>query len=136
MCSPASFVLQVASAPVVDVALKVGSVSDQVTVQADAALVETHSTGVGTVVDQQRVVDLPLNGREVTQLIQLAGSATAGNGSQNLNTIRNYPTLLLSVAGGQGNGITYLLDGANHNDPFNNLNLPLPFSRRATGVQG
>jgi hypothetical protein len=120
-------VLQVASAPVVDVQLKIGSVSDQVTVQADAALVETHSTGVGTVVDQQRVVDLPLNGREVTQLIQLAGLATAGNGSQNLNTIRNYPTLLISVAGGQGNGITYLLDGANHNDPFNNLNLPLPF---------
>src|ERR1019366_5915592 len=50
-----------------------------------------------------------------------------GDGAGYLNTIRNYPTLLISVAGGQGNGITYLLDGGNHNDAFNNLNLPLPF---------
>jgi hypothetical protein len=31
------------------------------------------------------------------------------------------------VAGGLSNGVTFLLDGASHNDPFNNLNLPLPF---------
>lgn len=119
-------VLQVDSNPTVDAALKVGSVNEQVTVQADAAMVETHSTGVGTVVDQQRVVELPLNGRNATQLIFLGGMANTGNGT-NLNTIRNYPTVLVSVAGGQGNGVTYLLDGATHNDVMNNLNLPLPF---------
>src|SRR5579871_2801142 len=122
----AGIVLQVDSNPTIDVPLKLGSVSEQVLVQADAAMVETHSTGVGTVVDQQRVVDLPLNGREATQLIFLSGMATTGNGT-NLNTIRNYPTQLISVAGGQGNGITYLLDGGTHNDVMNNLNLPLPF---------
>jgi hypothetical protein len=119
-------VLQVDSNPSVDVNLKVGSVTEQVLVQADAAMVETHSTGVGTVVDQKRVVDLPLNGRQATQLIFLSGMATTGNGT-NLNTIRNYPTQLISVAGGQGNGLTYLLDGGTHNDVMNNLNLPLPF---------
>ena len=119
-------VLQVDSNPTLDVALQVGSVNEQVTVQADASMVETHSTGVGTVVDQRRVVDLPLNGRQATQLIFLSGMATTGNGT-NLNTIRNYPTQLISVAGGQGNGITYLLDGGMHNDVMNNLNLPLPF---------
>jgi carboxypeptidase family protein len=119
-------VLQVDSNPTIDIALKVGSVSEQVVVQADAAMVETHSTGVGTVVDQKRVVDLPLNGRQATQLIFLSGMATTGNGT-NLNTIRNYPTQLISVAGGQGNGVTYLLDGGTHNDVMNNLNLPLPF---------
>jgi len=119
-------VLQVASNPTLDASLKVGSVTEQVVVQADAAMVETHSTGVGQVVDQQRIVDLPLNGRQVTQLIFLSGLANAAT-NNGLNTIRNYPTTLISVAGGQGNGITYLLDGANHNDPFNNLNLPLPF---------
>src|ERR1019366_195750 len=56
----------------------------------------------------------------------LAGLASDGAGA-NLNTVRNYPTVNISVAGGQGNGITYLLDGATHNDSFNNLNLPLPF---------
>ena len=120
-------VLQVASNPTIEAALKVGSVAEQVLVQADAAMVETHSTGVGTVIDQQRVVDLPLNGRNPAELIILSGAATPGDGAGYLNTIRNYPTLLISVAGGQGNGITYLLDGGNHNDAFNNLNLPLPF---------
>src|SRR6201999_610774 len=56
-------VLQVDSNPTVDAALRVGSVSDQITVQADATMVETHSTGVGQVVDSQRVVEMPLNGR-------------------------------------------------------------------------
>ena len=31
------------------------------------------------------------------------------------------------MAGGQANGITYIMDGGTHNDPFNNLNLPTPF---------
>ena len=69
-------VLQVDSNPKVDVALKVASVNEHVLVQADAAMVETHSTGVGTVVDQQRMVDLTLNGRQATQLIFLSGMAT------------------------------------------------------------
>jgi hypothetical protein len=119
-------VLEVDANPTVDIALRVGSVNEQVVVQADAAMVETHSTGIGTVVDNKRVVELPLNGRNATQLIFLGGMATTGNGT-NLNTIRNYPTVLVSVAGGQGNGVTYLLDGATHNDVMNNLNLPLPF---------
>ena len=118
--------LQVDSNPSIDASLKVGSVADQVVVNADAALVETHSTGVGSVIDNQRVVELPLNGRQATQLIFLSGLATEGAGA-NLNTVRNYPTVNISVAGGQGNGITYLLDGSTHNDTFNNLNLPLPF---------
>ena len=35
--------------------------------------------------------------------------------------------MTISVAGGQANGITYIMDGGTHNDPFNNLNLPMPF---------
>ena len=31
------------------------------------------------------------------------------------------------MAGGAANGITYIMDGGSHNDPFNNLNLPTPF---------
>src|ERR1019366_1615053 len=121
-------VLQVDSNPTVAVALKVGAVSDQVTVQADAAMVETHSTGVGTVVDNQRVVELPLNGRNATELIYLSGMANVATGtSTSFNSPRNYPTVIVSVAGGTGNGINFLLDGVSHNDTQNSLNLPLPF---------
>src|SRR5437867_2134894 len=117
-------VLQVNSNPTIDPVLSVGQVSETVEVQADAALEETRNTGVATVMDNQRVLELPLNGRQVTELIFLAGMATPGVGS---NGVRNYPTVVVSVAGGQGNGVTYLLDGANHNDPYNSLNFPLPF---------
>ena len=118
---------KVDSNPVIDATLQVGTVSQQVLVEADASMVETHSTGVGQVVDQQRVVQLPLNGRNPTQLIFLAGAATAGQATT-LNSNKNYPTIAISVAGGQSNGgVSYLLDGAMHNDPFNNLNQPLPF---------
>src|SRR5215472_11542998 len=52
-------IIQVDSNPSIEVILKVGQVSEQVQVEAAAAMVETHSTGVGQVVDQQRVVELP-----------------------------------------------------------------------------
>lgn len=131
----AGIVLQVDTAPTIDPVLKVGAVNESVQVEAAAAMVETHSTGVGQVVNSQDVVELPLNGREVTQLITLAGASNAvqyGFGqapsSGNLVSSKNYPNeALVSVAGGMLNGTTYLLDGGTHNDVFNNLNLPLPF---------
>src|SRR5437867_5118766 len=117
-------VLQVNSNPVINASLEVGQVAEQVEVQADAALVETRSTGIGQVIDNVRVLELPLNGRQAIELIVLSGAAVAG-GAQATN--RNYPTQSISVAGGLNNGLVYLLDGGTHNDPFNNLNLPLPF---------
>jgi hypothetical protein len=128
-------VLQVDTAPTIDPVMKVGGVNESVQVEASAAMVETHSTGVGQVVNSQDVVELPLNGREITQLITLAGGSNIvqyGFGqapsSGNLISSKNYPNeALVSVAGGMLNGTTYLLDGGTHNDPFNNLNLPLPF---------
>jgi hypothetical protein len=128
-------VLQVATAPTIDPVLKLGTVNESVQVEAAAAMVETSSTGVGQVVNQQQVLELPLNGRQVTQLITLAGGSNivqSGFGqapsSGNLMSSKNYPNeALVSVAGGMLNGTTYLLDGGTHNDVFNNLNLPLPF---------
>ena len=40
---------------------------------------------------------------------------------------RNYPTLAITVAGGSPGSTVYLMDGATHNDPGTNLNLPVPF---------
>ena len=120
-------VLQVNGNPTINVTLEVGQVADQIEVQADAALVETRSTGVGQVIDNQRVLELPLNGRQATELIFLAGMATPTAGAGLTSNVRNYPTVAVSVAGGLATGLTYMLDGATHNDPFNNLNLPLPF---------
>src|SRR5262245_2441170 len=119
-------VLQVGDNPAINIALQIGQVSEQVEVQANAALVETHSTGIGTIVDNQRVAELPLNGRNATELIFLAGMANVG-GSGFLNSVRNYPTVMISVAGGIANWTAYNFDGVAHNDAYNSLNLPLPF---------
>ena len=120
-------VLQVSANPTINPVLEVGQVTEQVEVQADAALVETRNAGIGTVVDNQRVLELPLNGRNVTELILLVGAANPNPNPGNMNSARNYPTIVINVAGGLSNGVTYLLDGAVHNDAHNNLNLPLPF---------
>jgi hypothetical protein len=121
-----NIVLQVNTNPTIDVALTVGNVGEQVTVTAQSATVETRSTGVGQVIDNQQITEIPLNGRQATELIFLSGLATSAPAGD-LNTNKNYPTVTISVAGGQANGITYIMDGGTHNDPFNNLNLPTPF---------
>ena len=127
-------VLQVDTAPTIDPVLRVGAVSEQVQVEAAAAMVESHSTGVGQVINDQQVVDLPLNGRQISQLITVAGGAvpiTSAYGTIPLvgllTSTKNYPNeTLVSISGGMLNGVTYLMDGGSFNDPFNNLNLPTP----------
>ncbi len=109
----------------VDLQLQVGSISEQVNVQAAAPLVETRNATLGVVIDHAKVVDLPLNGRNFTQLGTLTpgvvappislggadGNATPGGfgnvtGGFNVNGMRN-----------QSNN--FLLDGSPNNDSFN-----------------
>src|SRR4051812_49351268 len=96
-------VLQVQSNPTIDIGLKVGALTEEVTVNADAALVETHSTGIGQVVDNQRVVEMPLNGRNATELVFLAGMATIGGSNGGvLNSAPDPSNVMISGAGGGG----------------------------------
>ena len=121
-------VLEVNTNPAISPTLKVGAVNEQVTVEAEALAVETHSTGVGQVISHQDVVDLPLNAREPTQLILLVGNATTqGAVANDLNSNKNFPTVTISVAGANANQISFSLDGGTANEPFNGLNQPLPF---------
>src|SRR3989475_12028659 len=117
-------VLQVAAAPVINVVLAIGSLQETVSVEAAAPLVDLQSAGIGDVIENKRIVELPLQGRQVTDLIVLAGAAvqTGVVGS------RNFPGgVTISVAGGLPIGVGYLLDGATHNSPQSNVNLPMPF---------
>lgn len=71
-----NIVLQVGTNPEVPVSLRVGDVTEQVIVEATTSEVETRTAGVGTtVMDTQKILDLPLNGRQATDLIPLAGMA-------------------------------------------------------------
>jgi hypothetical protein len=119
--------LQVGTNPDISAKLETGAVTETVTVETlSTAQVETETNGIGQVIDQRQVVDLPLNGRDPTQLIALAGATTTAPAGD-LNTNKNFPSITLSVAGGLPNGVAYVMDGGMHNDLFNNLNLPIPF---------
>jgi hypothetical protein len=123
-------VLNVNTNPTIVITLTVGAVQQQIEVSVDVPQVETHDTGVGALVDQQHVVDLPLNGRQVTQLVALSGASVgAGPASgQNLISNKNYPTAsAYSIAGGQLNQTLFVLDGAYNMDPTSNVGLPYPF---------
>ena len=118
-------VLQVNASPVINVVLEVGQVSEQVEVQANAALVETRSTAVGQVIENERILELPLNGRQVTDLVVLAGSAVQTGAA---STVGGIPGgVNISVAGGLTFGNAFMLDGVTHNNPFEGTNLPYPF---------
>jgi hypothetical protein len=120
-------VLQVAVNPTIDVALKLGAVSDQVQVEANAAQVETQATGVGQVIESKRIVELPLNGRNSTDLVQLSAGAVFVAPPVSRSFGGSSGGQAIAVAGGQYFSTSYFLDGANHNNPYDNLNLPLPF---------
>ncbi len=104
--------LTIGSEPVVDFALAVGQAQQAITVTADVSLVETQSAAVGALVESTQMRELPLNGRNYTQLIALepgvtqivagapaAGSSFAGNGVK------------YTIAGSRPSNTVWLLDG-------------------------
>lgn len=98
----------------VDVTLNVGTVTESVTVTAAAPLLETQSGTLKGLVDEQRVVGLPLNGRDVTQLLSIqAGviprSTSTGEGNA------------FAVNGTRGSGVAYSLDGGMNTDSYRNF---------------
>jgi hypothetical protein len=127
-------VLQVNANPTLNVTLQLGQLAETITVQGTAALVETRNPGIGQVITNQQVLELPLNGRQLQELVFQAGLATGGKGTTDapggnvVNTgVRSYPNTTIVVAGGLSTGMTYTLDGGTHNEPMNSLSLPLPF---------
>lgn len=122
--------LQVASNITLNVAMQVGALSEKVEVTANAAMVETKENSIAQVVDERRIVDLPLNGRNLTQLLTLTGGGTSAPGGDlvgSKNMLGSAQSGTFAVAGSQANGVSYLLDGGDNNDAFSNVNLPIPF---------
>src|SRR5258705_2360201 len=116
-------VLQVGATPTVNATLAIGTLEEAVTVEAAAPLVDVRSAGISSVVEQERIVELPLQGRQVTDLLVLSGAAVQTAEATN----RTSPGgVRISVAGGLPTGVGYTLDGATHNNPQENVNLPLP----------
>src|SRR5690348_5847041 len=104
--------LQVNEIARVDIALEVGSAAETISVEAQAVTVDTSSPTLKTVVDQKRIEELPLNGRNATQLMRLVAGVVS-DPRADVTSGTTYPGVTpVSVNGSRANSTNYVLDGA------------------------
>ncbi|MBX7222910.1 MAG: TonB-dependent receptor [Blastocatellia bacterium] len=127
--------LETAQLASVTVSLQTGAISDVVEVTSDTPLVETSSSAVGEVIQGRQVTELPLNGRNFTQLATLVpgvsrgvpdGQASGVGG--NAETFRNGNTggAALAVNGLRPQNNNFLLDGVDNNESLVNTIIFFP----------
>jgi hypothetical protein len=116
--------LLVGQAATLPVRLETGNVSEVVEVTAAVPMLEISTATKGTVITEEKVHALPLNGRQFIQLALLApGVNSGGRAVQQNATGRLNTTGGVSVGGGRTNNTLFLLDGATNTDPdYNSLN--------------
>src|SRR6185369_4626435 len=109
-------VLEVNQEPRVDVVLEVGAVTDSVTVTGEASLLQAENAVVGQVIDNRYTTQIPLNGRDFSQLLLLSPGTTTRPGG--------FDSSVGSATGSNGSGIAiggrdsqnnFTLDGASNN---------------------
>ena len=118
--------LQVNANLVVDAVLPLGELNETITVTARPSdiAVETRSMGVNNVIDRERLAEIPLPARNVTNLIMSAGAAVQVDQSPTWGMATG---VNIAVAGGQRFGVNYSLDGADHTNRFDMTGMPMPF---------
>ena len=121
--------LQVQQSARINFALEVGQVTEAVEVSGSAAMLATEDATVGTVIDNRRIVELPLNGRNFLQLVSLSpnvtyGFATPGQAGGRQGGDRTGQNI--SLMGMRGTWNRYTLDGVENTDVNFNLYVVLP----------
>lgn len=108
-----------------DIGLKIGAVTETVTVSGMASTVDSITGTLKTVVDQERIENLPLNGRNPTQLMTLVAGVLPDR--TDLTSGSTYPgTQPVASSGARGNTTNYVLDGGSNNDHYSNAPNPMP----------
>ncbi len=118
-----------------DVTLKVGSVQSEVTVASTATLVNTTSQTLSGLVDDRRVQDLPLNGRNVMGLARILPGVLQVSAPQEMDNTRAGPNM--SVNGGRSVNNNFTFNGANftHFGQTTGLNFPPPDAVQEIRIQ-
>ena len=115
----ANVVLDVDQKARVDMSLEVGQLSQTLEVTAAAPLVRSESAELGEVVAQRQVQDLPLNGRNFAQLVDLVPGVSAGQQGENLSGSSSFNPRAASnfnALGSQANANAWLVDGIDDNE--------------------
>jgi hypothetical protein len=112
-----------------NVTMQVGMTNQVVEVAANALQVDTATSTIKQVIDQQRIAELPLNGRNAATLTLLvAGAVNSPNGGADQGATKTFPgAVTFSANGARQNSISYQLDGGNYVDEYTNVNQPFPF---------
>src|SRR5215468_2186383 len=111
--------LEVQQTARLDVTMEVGAVGETVTITSAVALLNSEDSTIGTVIENKRIVDLPLNGRNFLQLVSLAPNVTSGYSPINIGGSRQggqRVTQNIAVAGQRGTFNRYTLDGVENTD--------------------
>ncbi len=118
-----------------DATLQVGAVTQEISVSVRAPLVDTTSGTVSGLVDDRRIVDLPLNGRNVMSLAAILPGVLNVNAPESLSDARSGPTM--SANGGRSNMNNFTFDGAYFINPSRNtgMNYPPPDAVREFRMQ-
>ena len=113
----------------INVKMELGATSQQVTVEASSVMVDRVTPVLSQVLEQSRVISLPLNGRNAADLTLLVPGTTSANGHgvQQGNTKQVPGAESISVNGARSDQISYNLDGASNEDLMSNTNNPFPF---------
>ncbi|MBI2817925.1 MAG: TonB-dependent receptor [Acidobacteria bacterium] len=124
--------LTVGREAIVNFELAVGQVTERVEVTGEAPLVQTTESSVSYLVDDRTIRDLPLNGRDVSQLILLNPGTVQSNNGRGGSAEFGFAKRL-SISGMRGEDNSYLLDGTYINDYFRHV--PAGPTGALTGVE-
>lgn len=121
-----NIILEVGSSLGLNVTMTVGSTTEEVNVSATGLALQTEDPSFKQTIDERTVTELPLNGRQVTSLITLAGASVPSSSLTEGNK-GWWSSVSPNIAGGQGNQSDYRLDGGDNNDYESNTSFALPF---------
>ncbi len=103
-----------------NVQLETGAVTETVTVTADAPIIQSSPT-VGDVVENRKIVEIPLNNRSFLQLLTLVPGVTSDDAAE--QGIGGLAITSISIAGNRRNSTNYLVDGVGNVDVGSNITL-------------
>ena len=118
-----NIVIEVGQAARLDATLEVGQLSETLTVETSSPVVRTETSSIGEVMDNRKILELPLKGREYIQLATLMPGVASRNPRSPSGTTQG---ATIEVNGQRGNANNYRLNGLSNVSAFDNTQAAAP----------